>query len=227
LAEDLLDYPERALVVGHKIAKRIGWIKMADEFNRIVLGLCFLGVIIFFIAIYIIWNLLVRRKEIRFIPIEDDKLINQQTISEEELVEKIREMVGPLISANSAFAAITVAALFIVLALVFTGEVDFGPGRVGIAKQNIMYAVLALTSISAIFWITILPMLIGMKEPSTTPRIIFRFRKYTALLNNLAIYLLTIAIYLFLLLGHAYVAMAAGFVTLLCMLRFFRIWHEW
>lgn len=197
-----------------------------DELSRIWLGLGFLGLVVISLGIYVIWETRVCGKKIRRAAEEDKKLITEGKRREFEVADEIKSLVGPLISAVSALAGITIAAVFIVIALNISGKVEFS-GEASDIKEWILYSVLALAGVAAICWLLILEQLTQMKAPSITNEKLFKFHRYNYNLWLFGMILLLLALYLFLLLAHVYVAMVAGFATACIVVGYWRIHNEW
>lgn len=200
-----------------------------DELARIWLGLGFLGLVVILLGIYVIWETHVRGGKIRRVADEDKKLIENGKMTEAEVVGEIKSLVGPGTSGISALAGITMAAVFIVIALSISGEIEFGGSdtRLILAKKWILYSVLALMGVAAILWLFILEQLSQMNAPSITNKRLLKFHRYNNNLWLCGMILVLLALYLFLMLAHVYVAMVAGFATACIVVGYWRIHNGW
>ena len=137
-------------------------------------------------------------------------------------------MIPSLIPAISTLAALSLAAMFIVITLRISGEAEFtGTESVIALKEWILYAALALISITTILWLVTIEQLILMKSPSIN---IDKFLKYHRYNYNqmLACWIFIIlSVYLFLLLANVYVAIFAGILAMSGALRCWIIQMGW
>ena len=150
------------------------------ELGSIWLGLGFLGLVIISLSGYVIWEIRVRDGEIRRAADEDKKIIEKGEKTEKQVADEIKSIVNPLISAISALAGITIAAVFIVIALSISGNIEFEDvnNTAILAKRLILYIVLALAGIASVCWLFVLEQLTQMKAPSITNKRLFKFHRY-------------------------------------------------
>lgn len=193
-----------------------------NESQQITLGLAFLGLIILALCGYIVWNIWVRDGKVRRVADDDRALIENGEITEREWKEKIQSMIGYLINANATLAGITIAAVFITIALKIAGEIEIAGTRL-----VILYIVLGLASVSSICWLFAVEQLTQMGAPSVTRNRLLNFQSNTYNLWVIGMVLLLLAIYLFLLIMHPYVAMIAGFATFWIVIGYWNIHNEW
>ena len=199
-----------------------------DEFTLLMVGLGFLGLILISLSAYVIWELKVNHRKIRRAADADQELINESWEKEKEVASQVKALAGNLISAISALSGITVAAVFIVIGLNISGIIVFeSADKIDVTREWIFYSVLAFSGIASIFWLLILEQLTQMKSPSISNKRLFKFHRYNYNLWFYGMILLLLAIHLFLLLAHPYLAMGAGVITALIFVRYWRIHNEW
>ncbi len=199
-----------------------------DELERIWLGFGFLGLLVISLVMYVIWETCFRHNKIRRAADEDMELITSGEKTEDQVAGEVKSIVGLLMTAIAPLAGITVAAVFIVIGLSISGGIEFeGTDSLILAKEWILYTILALTGVAAIFWLFVLEQLTQMKAPSITNERLFKFHRYNYNLWFFGMIFLLLALYLFLMLAHVYVAMVAGFATALVVVGYWRIHNEW
>ncbi len=190
--------------------------------SKLILGLVFLGVIILFLGSYVAWNKRKHKKGIRSAADEDAKLVHSGKMSKPQLTEKIQSVVSSVLIANATLAGITIAAVFIVIALNASGQMQLQG-----MKQWIMLTGLVLSAVSAVCWLVGIEQLTQMKAPSVDFDRLLKFQKYTYGLRVIGLVLLSIALYLLLLLAHPYVAMIFGVAIVLVVVRYWKIHNDW
>lgn len=191
---------------------------------HLIAGLAFLGLVALSLGAYAAWNTLIKGKEIRRAAKEDLKLIRSHKLNQNELAEKIKGMVPPLLTANSILAAIIIAAVFIVVSQVFfESNFDLLKGLRG----GILIAAFTIAAIAAISWLFVIEQLTQIIAPSAKPKRIIKFHLYNYDLWFYSLFLILIDLYLFLLLVHLIAAMVAGFATFWIVLIYWKIHNEW
>jgi hypothetical protein len=208
-----------------------------DEITGIIVGIVVLGLILTSLGVYIVWEIKVNKRKIKRNAEEDSKLINSSDMEESiKTAGKLQELAGDLIGAISALAGITIAAVFIIIGLHITDEIKFlgntPTNPTFLYKDVIMYIVLGLSGTASMCWLIILEQLAQMKSPSmisSTKRIqqLYKFHRYNYTLWIMGLFLIFVALYLFLLLANFYVSIATGVVTALMIVRYWRINNEW
>jgi len=195
---------------------------------EIWLGLGFLGLLVISMFIYIIWETRVYDGKIRRAAEEDNRLIKDGVKTEDEVVDEIKSIIGPLITAVSPLAGITIAALFIIIGLRISGYIEFmGNDGTGMAKQWVLYSVLAIAGVASVCWLLIIEQLTQMKAPSINNERLFKFHKYNYDLWVIGMLLIILALYLFLMLANVYAAMVVGLAVAFTVGRYWRIHNEW
>ena len=198
---------------------------MIYDTKLLIIGLGFLGLLIIFISVYVAWNILVRKRPMRLAAEEDAKLLKLGLITKSESSKKIQSAVPSLITTSALLAGITIAAVFIVIAQVLFKQPDFL--ELEPMKQGILLAGLFLSAVAAICWLLNLEQFTQMLQPSITYDRLLKFEQYTYSLWRMGLTLTLIAIYLFLLLAHPYVAMPAGFATFWILIGYWKIHCGW
>ncbi len=199
-----------------------------NDFYQLILGIGFLFIIIILLSSYAVWKVKKRKSPIKRAAFEDVMLIVNKKMPKEEVIEKIQSLAGNLINSISALAGITIAAVFIVIALNISGNLEFeGTSRVIVLKEWILYSVLALSGTASICWLTILDQLIHMKSPSTKTETLLRFHLRNYNLWFYGMILILLALYLFLLLANVYVAMVVGSSLAYIMITYWNILNTW
>ena len=190
--------------------------------TELVIGLGFLGLLAISVCVFGAWNILVRKKKMRFAAQEDAKLLELDSTKKEEFLQKIRSTVPSLITANALLAGITIAAMFIIIAQVDFQRVDFHS-----MEQGVMMTALTLVAVSAICWLVDSEQFIQMLAPSVDCDRLLKFQRYAYNLWTVGFTLMLISIYLFLLLANLYVAMVTGFATLWILIGYWKIHAGW
>lgn len=186
------------------------------------IGLGFLGLLVISVCVFGAWNILVRKKKMRFAAQEDAKLLELGLTTKEEFLQKIRSTVSSLITANALLAGITIAAMFIIIAQIVFQQVEFHG-----MEQGIMMTALSLVAVSVICWLLNSEQFVHMLAPSTDYDRLLKFQRYAYNLWTIGFTLMLISIYLFLLLANLYVAMVVGFVTLWILIGYWKILAGW
>lgn len=199
-----------------------------NEDIHLIIGLAFLGLIASSLGVYAAWNIKPwnskRGKQVRRAAKEDLKLVESGEITEDQLAERIKDMVPALLTANSILAAIMIAAVFIIVSQVFfASNFELLKGLRG----GIVVAALSIASIAAISWLFVIEQLTQIIAPSAKPRRIIKFHLYNYDLWFYSLFLILIDIYLFLLLVHLIAAIIAGLVSFWIVLIYWKIHNEW
>lgn len=190
--------------------------------TELVIGLGFLGLLGISVCVYGAWNILVRKKKMRFAAQEDAKLLKLGLTTKEEFLQKMRSTVPSLITANAVLAGITIAAVFTIIAQIVFQRVELHG-----MEQGIMLTALSLVAVSAICWLLNSEQFVQMLAPSVDCDRLLKFQRYAYHLWSTGFFLILISIYLFLLLAKLYVAMVAGFATLWILIGYWKIHAGW
>ena len=198
---------------------------MSDTTKSLVIGLGFFGLLAISVCAYVAWNVLVRKKRIRLAAEEDAKLLESGSITESEFAQKIQSAVPSLITTSAVLAAITIAAVFIIIGQIAFKQPDLL--KMEPMGHGILLAALFLAAFSAICWLVNLEQFTQMLAPSVGYDRLLKFERYTYGLWRIGFTLVLVSIYLFLLLANLYVAMAAGFATLWILIGYWKIHCGW
>lgn len=190
---------------------------------QMVIGLAFLGLIIISLCAYYTWNVYKRRLPMRRMAEEDLKEIENNP---EKRKEVTRHALPPLISANSALAGITFAALIIVIALILV-EKRLLLGEATAMEKLILFTGLTFAGISTICFLFSIDQLTQMLAPSVDSERWGKFYRFSFNLWVIAELFIVASLLLFILLANAYVAMLVGLVTLFVMMRYWKIHSGW
>ena len=198
---------------------------MIYDTKLLIIGLGFLGLLCIALCVYAAWNILVRKKMMRFAAQEDAKLLKLGLITKSEFSQKIQSAIPSLTTTSALLAGITIAAVFIIIAQIVFRQPD--SLELEPMKQGILLAALFLSAVAAICWLLNLEQYTQMLAPSVDYDRLLKFEQYTYFLWRIGLTLTLISVYLFLLLAYPYVAMAAGFVTFWIFIGYWKIHCGW
>ncbi len=192
-----------------------------SETEEILLGLAVIGFILLIACGYYAWNAF--RHGVRRVAKADAKVVEHGKIRLNELAQAV----GPgLIGANAAFAGITLAALFIVTALII-----FKIDRFSEIEQILIYVILGLLAVSTICWLFSLEQLTQMLAPSAAiddgGRRVVEFYSSSMDLWSVGGILVIIAILLFLLITNVYLAIGVAVITDIIIINYWKIHNGW
>lgn len=184
------------------------------------LGLAFYGLVVLTLTLYSIFNIRVLKKPIRRKAWQDEVLIRSGQVDYHKVGET---MSARMIPANSGLVGITFAAIFIVSALILAGRFTYE----NTTEEVLVYVVLGSAAIAAICWLFCIDLIIQMAAPSIEMDRMLKFYKYATDLWGIGIFLILIAVHLFLLVVNVYLGMVLALSASIITIPYWKINNDW
>ena len=195
--------------------------------SELQLGLACYGLLLVGLVGYVYWNIRVRGLHMRRKAEQDERVIKKADHDPEENSVDYRlvglDMSARMVPANSGLIGITIAAVFIVAALLVTQ----GDKVTDKWDRAVLYVVLGCAATAAICWLFSLDQIIQMASPSTGRDRMVRFYKYSQNLWLMGMVLIMIALLLFLLVVNVYLAIAVALLSGAIVLQYWKINNDW